>query len=281
MTGRLLMPLKTPPTHVFIGDTQIGPDTPVDHIRWIGKYLLELLPKRDGRVVVVVIGDWHDMPSLSSYDKPGSKNAENQRIQADLDAGNEQIDVLSDYLDKADAARKKANLPRIERHFFEGNHENRLWRLVAQDVKFDGVWRQPFKWRKRGWKHHSFLDVVKIDGVAYSHYFYNPMTGRPYSGSNIELRLKTIGCSFSMGHQQVHLTGMRQTISGVQRGLVSGACYLHDEDYIGPQGNGEWRGIVIKNEVRDGAYDIMEISLDYLCRRYEQAPLSKFRTGLT
>jgi hypothetical protein len=271
------MSSKAPATHVFIPDTQITPDTPVDHIKWIGRYLQELLSKREGRVVVVQIGDWHDMQSLSSYDKPGSKNAEGNRIQDDLDVGNAQIDVLSDCLDKADAARKAAKLPKIDRHFFEGNHEQRLWRLIAQDVKFEGVWKQPFKWKQRGWKHHPFLEVVTIDGVAYSHYFYNPMTGRPYSGSNIELRLKTIGCSFSMGHQQVHLTGMRQTIAGVQRGLVSGTCYLHDEDYIGPQGNREWRGIVIKNEVRNGTYDIMEISLDYLCRRYEGKTLDQFR----
>jgi hypothetical protein len=258
-----------PSTHVFIPDTQITPDTPVEHIEWIGKYLEDLLSKREGRIEVVQIGDWHDMPSLSSYDKPGSKNAEGQRIEADLLAGNKQIEVLSAYLARADVVRKANRLPKINKHHFRGNHEDRLFRLVRDDVRFEGVFGpKSFDWGKHGWKTYEFKIVKFIDGIAYSHFFYNPMTGRPYSGSNVELRLKTIGCSFSMGHQQVHLTGMRQTISGPQRALVSGVCYLHDEDYVGPQGNAEWRGIVVKNEVRQGNYDIMEISLDYLKRKY-------------
>lgn len=258
-----------PSTHVVIPDTQITPETPVEHIEQIGKYLYDLLSKREGRVEVIQIGDWHDMSSLSSYDRPGSKGAEGQRIQADLDCGNVQIAVLSKYLDAADKVRKAKGWRKINRTHLRGNHEDRLFRLVRDDVRFEGVFGpQSFHWKQHGWKTVEFKEVIFIDGIAYSHFFYNPMTGRPYSGNNIELRLKTIGCSFTMGHQQVHLTGMRQTIAGVQRGLVSGVCYLHDEDYVGPQGNGEWRGIIVCNEVKAGNYDIMEVSLAYLARRF-------------
>ena len=59
-------------------------------------------------------------------------------------------------------------------------------------------------------------------------------------------------------------------------GLVAGACYLHDEAYLGPQGNQHWRGIIFKHEVSDGAYDIMTISLDFLCRKYEGCTLERF-----
>lgn len=263
------MTAKIPATHVILPDMQITPDTPTDHIKWIGKYLEDLLSRREGRVEVIQLGDFHDMSSLSSYDRPGSKNAEGQRIEADLEVGNRQIAILSAHLDKADDARKKKGWRKINRTHLRGNHEDRLFRLVRDDVRFEGVFGpKSFAWQQHGWKVHEFKDVVFIDGIAYSHFFYNPMTGRPYSGNNIETRLKSIGCSFTMGHQQIHLTGMRQTIAGVQRGLVSGACYLHDEDYVGPQGNGEWRGIVVCNEVVNGNYDIMEISLSYLERKY-------------
>ena len=53
-------------------------------------------------------------------------------------------------------------------------------------------------------------------------------------------------------------------------------CYLHDEDYMGDQGNAYWRGILVKHEVRMGQYDLMEVSLDFLCRRFEGIPLWKF-----
>ena len=97
----------------------------------------------------------------------------------------------------------------------------------------------------------------------------------PYGG-NVETRLKTVGHSFTMGHQQTLMYGLRFVAGQSQHGLVAGACYLHDEDYKGPQGNAHWRGIVIKHEVRDGSYDPMFVSLDYLCRRYEGATLEKF-----
>ena len=53
-------------------------------------------------------------------------------------------------------------------------------------------------------------------------------------------------------------------------------CYLHEEDYKGPQGNTHWRGIIIKHEVAGGEYDPMFVSLDYLCRRYEGISLDRF-----
>jgi hypothetical protein len=49
---------------------------------------------------------------------------------------------------------------------------------------------------------------------------------------------------------------------------VAGAFYQHDEEYAGPQGNHYWRGIVYKHEVRDGDYDLMELSLPYLLRAW-------------
>jgi hypothetical protein len=59
-------------------------------------------------------------------------------------------------------------------------------------------------------------------------------------------------------------------------GLIAGACYVHAEPYLGYQGNSHFRGIVVKNEVRDGHYDIMRVSLDYLSRQNEGMSLRRF-----
>jgi hypothetical protein len=63
-------------------------------------------------------------------------------------------------------------------------------------------------------------------------------------------------------------------------GLVAGACYLHEEEYRGPQGMTHWRGIVMKHQVQGGEYDMMLVSLDYLCRRYEGMSLVDFKAAL-
>lgn len=268
---------KLPPCGLVIPDTQLKPGGDNRHIYWLSKYAYDLFTKRPERCIVIMLGDWHDMKSLSSYDKPGSKNAEGQRIEADLQVGNDLIDLFSDELDKADKVRLSKGWKKIERHFFEGNHEDRLYRLVREDVKFEGVFGpHSFRWKKRGWKVHPFLEVEFIEGIAISHYFYNTMTGRPYGGNNIELLLKTIGCSFIQGHRQMHLVGIRQTIAGIQRGLISGKFYLDDEGYIGPQGNKEYAGLSVLNEMRDGNYDLMEVSMNYLCRKYEGVTLETY-----
>ena len=80
-----------------------------------------------------------------------------------------------------------------------------------------------------------------------------------------------------MGHQQVYMVGERPLTNGRRiRGLVWGSCYLHDEDYRGVMGNSEKRGIAVKTEVHDGMYDLMEVSLDFLCRKYEGCHVWEF-----
>jgi hypothetical protein len=65
------------------------------------------------------------------------------------------------------------------------------------------------------------------------------------------------------------LYGIRQYPGSLTRhGLVAGSFYLHEERYRGAQGNDEWRGIVVLNEVENGKYDVMPLSMDYLRRKY-------------
>ena len=250
-------------THMVIPDTQSKPGVPNDHLRWIGMYLLEKKPD-----VVIHLGDHWDMPSLSSYDK-GKAAMEGRRYEADVTAGNADFALLTEPLRRS---RSSYN-PRLV--LLRGNHENRIQRAIEDNAQLDGAIGFHHL-ESPGWEVHDFLEVVKIDGVNYSHYFYNPMTGRPYSGASIETRLKTIGHSFTMGHQQGLKVGNLPTIGGMRRGLVAGTCYLHDEQYLGPQGNREWRGIIRCNEVQDGDYSLMEVTLDYLCRKYEGVPLNDF-----
>jgi len=54
--------------HCFIPDPQISSGVPVNHILACARYIVDQLPD-----VIVIIGDWWDMPSLSSYEKKGSK----------------------------------------------------------------------------------------------------------------------------------------------------------------------------------------------------------------
>jgi len=263
-------------THVVIPDTQCREGVPFDHLSWIGQYIVDEFGGKSN-VKIIHLGDHADMPSLSMYDE-GKREMEGRRYEIDIQFANLGFSILNQPLVDYNKQRAKAHrvLWKPERNILLGNHENRIEKATSRTAKLEGVLSvDDLNYEECGWTVHPFLKPVNIDGIHYAHYFYNPMTGIPYGGM-IESRLKTIGTSFTMGHQQTLLYGMRYVNGIAQHGLVAGACYIHNEDYKGYQGNAHWRGIIIKHEVRDGSYDPMFVSLNYLCKRYEGVSLSQF-----
>lgn len=259
--------------HIVIPDTQSKPDVPTEHLAWVGQYIVDQFVDKPS-VSIIHLGDHADMPSLSSYDR-GKREMEGRRYRADIEAANSAFDVLCAPLE--DHNRRHPRKPwEPTKHILLGNHEDRIDRACSDNAQLDGtIGTHDLNYADHGWTVHPFLKVVMLDGVAYSHYFYNPMSGNVFGGM-IETRLRNIGRSFTMGHQQTLLYGVRYVAGRSQHGLVAGACYLHDEDYKGPQGNAHWRGIIVCHEVEGGSYDPMFVSLRYLCQRYEGRTLTDF-----
>lgn len=257
-----------PTTHFVIPDTQVRPGVPMDHCRWIGRYIMDRKPD-----VVVHLGDHWDMPSLSYYDR-GKLRFEGRRYKEDVQAGNTGLYLIDRSVAWHNQRKRTTGLYVPRKVLLRGNHEDRIERVRQDNSWLDGLIGLD-DLDTRDWEVHDFLEVVWIDGLAYSHYFYNPMTGHPLGGQ-VATRLKNIGHSFVMGHQQTLDYALRPVGRGMHHGLVAGASYLHDEDYKGPQGNSHWRGVVVLHQVEDGSYDPMFVSLDYLCRRYEEMRLEDF-----
>lgn len=256
--------------HLMIPDTQVKKGVPINHLRALGNYIVEKKPD-----VIVHIGDHADMPSLSSYEKPGSKYFEGQRYTDDIESAREGMEELLEPLWRYNRQqrRNKKSLYRPRMVLTLGNHENRIVRAVNADpVKFEGLISvDDLGYKEYGWEVHDFLEPVLIDGVLYCHYFVNPnsLTGNPVGGT-IMTKLNNLKHSFSQGHQQALQYGMAYDARGARmHGLVAGAFYQHDEHYMGPQKNKQhWRGVVMKNEVKDGQYDPCFVSLNFLLENY-------------
>lgn len=252
--------------HLLIGDTQQKPGVDSTFLRTVGRCIVDERPD-----VIVHIGDHFDMPSLSSYDR-GKKCFEGRRIQDDLDAGHEGMRNLLSPLSKLQRKQKKGKrrVYTPEMYFCLGNHEERLNRHIESHSTLDGVLNYPdsFDLHLYGWEVIPFLQPVEVDGFAYSHYFYNPNSGKPIGGMGLN-KLKSIGQSFCTGHVQGLDIATRTTNLGKQQwGITCGSCYEHDEGYKGPQANGHWRGIVILDEVRDGNCNPRPIDIASLKERY-------------
>lgn len=251
-------------SHLVIPDIQARPGVDLSYLSWIGSYIIAKKPD-----VIVCIGDFADMPSLSSYDK-GKKSFEGRRYKEDIKAAKIAMDLLLAAIKKYNAnaikTRHKQYKPKMVLTL--GNHEERIARVVENSAEFEGVVGYndlPYK----DWEVYDFLKPVEIDGIIYVHYLAQPMTGRPYTGTALN-QLAKVGKTFIVGHKQTLDIATRFTVSGTQQwGIIAGAAYPHDEEYKGPQGNYHWRGILYLHRVNDGNFDPMFISLDYLKERYK------------
>jgi|GEM_PF-1246552 len=209
------VPTPTKPRrHVFIPDTQCAPGDSLEHLTWAGKYIAEMQPD-----VLIHAGDhWH-MDSLSSYETKGSKFFEGRRYKDDIAAGNEGLERFEGGLGGWQPKKKI---------LLRGNHSDRITRAINDDPRFEGVIGfHDFNDVALGWTPIDYLTPVEFDGMTYSHYFYNPNSGRSYSGS-VDTMLRNIGFSFCMGHQQGMRFGRRELNNGtVQIGIVAG-CLTPD-----------------------------------------------------
>jgi len=247
-------------------DVQVRPGDATDHLDWIAADIIRRKPD-----VIVCIGDFWDLPSMSSYSAPGGLEKENSRLLADIEAGREAMARLTVPIWK-EVSRLKANKkkhwnPRFI--FTEGNHEHRAARLAINDARFEGVvGTHLLDVETFGWERYKFEQPVEVDGVWYCHYWKTAHSPRPIGGT-IDNRLNKLGFSFVQGHEQGKRYGDRPLANGKTiHGLVVGSCYLGTELYRGPQGANEWRGVAVLHDVRDGDFEPMFLTLRWLCREY-------------
>lgn len=245
--------------HLVIPDVQAKPGVRLDHLEWIGNYIVEKQPDE-----VICIGDFADMPSLSSYDK-GKLSAEGRRYNADVDAARKGMERLWKPLDDWNRLRKPAEQYQPRKTFTSGNHEERANRYAELNPEMDGkVGANDLAFQDWGWKVHPFLEVVTIDGVEYSHYFTSGVKGQPVSSAAALLRERQN--SATMGHVQYTDVAVHKKTQNIA--LFCGICYLHNEKYLSPQDNGTRRQIIVKHEVENGHYDPMFVSLRFLEKSY-------------
>lgn len=197
------------------------------------------------------------MPSLSSYDK-GKKSFEGRRYRADVESAVEAMWLLTEPFKKLQDYNPRMIL-------VLGNHENRVERAIEDDPKLDGtIGLHDLRYEEFGWEVFPFLEIARVDGISYSHYFTTGVMGRPAGSAAVMLR-ECMGSAIA-GHVQKFDFAVHPKTGHCA--IMVGVCYLHDEPYLGAQGNNCRRQIVMLHEVKDGRFDVMTVSLDYLRRKY-------------
>jgi len=250
---------------LVLPDVQAKPGVDFSYLNKIGRYMVEKQPD-----TMVCIGDFADMPSLSSYDV-GKKSFEGCRYVSDVGAAQTAMRAflgpMWEFNDRARRNKEKQYRPRMVLTL--GNHEERINRAVNDDPKLEGVLSvADLGYEGFGWEVVPFLDVIVVDGVAFSHYFVTGVAGRPASTAAAMLR-KTNMSSIA-GHQQGKQIAYNTRADGsVITAIIAGSCYEHNETYMNAQGNKHWRGFLMLHAVEDGHFDEMWVSLDFINAKYK------------
>lgn len=249
---------------LVIPDAQVKEGVLLDHLTWAGKAIVDYKPD-----VVVNMGDFADMPSLSTHDKAGSKYFEGRRYTKDVEVVKEAMSMLLKPL-KEEQARLKRNKekqynPRMV--MLLGNHENRINRAVNNNPMLEGLISTRDLGYEKDWEVHEFLRPVFINNVGFNHYWPTGAMGRPASSASAIINKLHMSCV--AGHQQGKQVAYGKRADGQSIcAIIAGSFYQHDEDYMDQLSNSHWRGLVILNEVQDGHFDELFISMDYLRRKY-------------
>lgn len=250
---------------LVLPDLQIKPE---DDLTYIDRYSQYILDKRPD--VIVQIGDFADMPSLSSYDQ-GKLGFEGRRYTKDVECVHDALQRLFLPLFQLQANqivnKKKVYKPRTV--ITLGNHEGRITRAINNDAKLEGLISvEDLNFKGYFDEVYPFLEVVVIEGVAFSHYFSTGVAGRPSSTAQAQLNKQHMSCV--AGHQQGLQIATAHRADGTRlTSIIAGSGYEHDEEYLGAQGNQHWRGCLMLHEVKDGGFDLMPVSLNYLKGKYK------------
>lgn len=255
---------ETPLRILVIPDAQVREGVPLDHLEWAGKAIVDYRPD-----VVVNLGDFADMPSLSTHDAKGSKYFEGLRYKKDIEVVHKAMEILLKPL-KDEQARLKRNKEKTYKPrmvMLLGNHCNRINRAVNNNPMLDGLISTKDLGYEKDWEVHGFLHPVFINGVGFNHYWPVGAMGRPASSANVLVSKLHMSCV--AGHMQGKQVAYGKRADGKSIcGIIAGSYYLHDEDYMDQLSNKHWRGLVMLNEVMDGHFDEMFLSIEYLERKY-------------
>jgi hypothetical protein len=257
---------------LIIPDTHAHPDLDNNRFEWLGRFILDRKPD-----IVLQLGDFYDMPSLSSYDK-GTKGFEGRRYKLDIAAGIDAQEKLWQPVERYNKVRLKNKKAQYspERIIAVGNHEERVERVVNLSPELEGtIGEKDYKFEDHWTRIIPFKETGIVEGFAVSHYFPAGLLGRPIGGENAaDAHLKKLSMSCIAGHSHLLDIKTRTKADGNKLMAIVAGCYVHPnmvESWNKNTNQLWWNGVTYLTDVENGYAEGVEfISQDRLRRTYDK-----------
>jgi len=260
---------------LIIPDAHAAPGYDNERFTAAGQYLMRERPEH-----VVCLGDWADLPSLSSYDK-GTKGFEGRRYKKDVISAIEAQEKFFAPLRKFNEQKRKNKERQYKPKFYMclGNHEDRITRATNSAPELDGaISIDDLQYKKFGWKVIDFKSSLTLFGITFSHYFTTGISGRPISSVHLGHTLVSkLHCSAVQGHTHLYNHAEQTRPDGQKIFGLSAGCFSHPdytENWCSDTEHQWWRGVIMLKELDgEGYYDeIVAITQRKLLRDHPQRP---------
>lgn len=224
--------------------------------------LLGRLMEKEKPDVVVCLGDFADMPSLSAYDK-GKRSFEGRRYRRDVEAARDAMNRMGGGFD---------HNPRMI--MLLGNHEHRIVRATNDHPELDGaISIDDLGYERFGWEVVPYEECVEIAGFSISHHFASGVNGKPIGGEHCAANLiAKLHTSAIVGHNHLLDVAIRTRPNGKRLVGISAGCLTHPRHVEGwNKGTHRmwWRGVVILDDARDGDFGALRcVTLEQMRRLY-------------
>lgn len=256
---------------LIIPDVHAHPDYSNERMAWLGEYILEEKPE-----TIVCLGDFADMPSLSSYDK-GTRSFEGRRYKRDVESSLQAQDFLFAPINDYNRMRSKNKKQQYNPYkvMVLGNHcQGRIEKVTQIHPELHGTISVDDLKYKEAWDDVvAYKDIAFVEGFAISHYFVSGLMGRPIGGENAaKALLAKQGMSSIAGHSHLLDYAIRTRADGKKMMGLVGGCYVHPDMVEGWNANTAalwWNGVTMLRGVDSGwADDVQFISQQTLKERY-------------
>ena len=242
-----------------------APEVGNERFDWLGQYIADVKPD-----MVIDLGDGADMCSLNSFDST-PKAIVMQNYGEDINHYNEAMERLR-------APYKKLKRKKLHWVGFEGNHENRIKKAIAESPRSEDRTGQGYgisfgHLQTDHWfdEYHEYYNkapaIANYCGVDFAHFFSlgntaNATGGLHHAYSVISKRHTSSVCGHSHKRNIYFMDGPGSI------GMVVGCYKGHEEAWAGQSNLEWWNGVVMMREVDNGMFEPQFISLETLEKEY-------------
>lgn len=256
---------------LVIPDSHACPGYDNARFEWLGKFIVAEQPD-----TIVCLGDFADMPSLSSYDK-GKRGYEGRRYKLDVEVTLDAQQRLFAPIEQYNESRRKSGKAKYKPKtvMLLGNHEWRIEKATNDAAELYGTIEIADLEYSRYWDEvWDFREIRIIEGVAFSHYLV-PGGGKdtPVGGKNAARSLVTsqlMSCVVGHSHMMDYAEDVRP--DGVRIFAVCAGHYgppEYVEGWCKSTHRRWWAGVTIIDGLNGGQWESLRfVTQDSLKRKY-------------